>query len=203
MIDFWRSSALLLMLLNPFLVILYLVDVLDKVELKRFAEILTKAGAISIAIFAAFAGVGDFIFSDLVQARFAAFQIFGGIIFLIIGMQFVFKGVGAVELLRGDSTSITGAIVMPVLVGPGTISASVVIGKRLDLLTAIIAIAVAISISVVCMILLKEVYDFVKPRREAMIQKYTEIAGRIMALYVGTISIDMIMQGIQSWIQSF
>jgi small neutral amino acid transporter SnatA (MarC family) len=43
----------------------------------------------------------------------------------------------------------------------------------------------------------------VRPRREALIQRYIEIAGRITALVVGTIAVDMIMQGIRSWVDKF
>lgn len=204
MIEFVRAIALLLMLLNPFLVILYLVDLIEKVSFGRFVAVLVRASIISVVVFVAFATLGDFIFSDIIQARFASFQMFGGVVFLLIGVQFVFKGVGAVEVLRGDSEGITGAIVMPVLVGPGTISASVIIGKRLYLLNAAAAIGIAVGVSTIVMILLKLVYDCVKSQGyETVIHRYIEIAGRIMALYVGTISVDMIMQGMRSWIQSF
>jgi small neutral amino acid transporter SnatA (MarC family) len=40
----------------------------------------------------------------------------------------------------------------------------------------------------------------VRPRREPLIQRYIEIAGRITALYIGTVAIEMIMQGIRAWL---
>jgi small neutral amino acid transporter SnatA (MarC family) len=57
--------------------------------------------------------------------------------------------------------------------------------------------------SVVLMLLLKEVHDYVRPRSAQLIQRYVEVAGRITALYVGTISVDMIMQGLRTWIDKF
>jgi hypothetical protein len=51
--------------------------------------------------------------------------------------------------------------------------------------------------------LLKQLHDVVKPRKEAIIQRYIEIAGRVTALVVGTIAIDMIMRGIGSWASKF
>ena len=197
MTELLRSLALLLVLLNPFLVIIYLTDIVEKLEQKQFTRVLIRAGLISTAVFCCFAVLGDAVFSNIVQAEFASFQIFGGIVFLIIGLQFVFRGHAAIEILRGESQHLAGAIAMPVLIGPGTISASVIVGKHHDPLLACVAIFAAVVLSILIMILLKALHDFVRPRREPLIQRYIEIAGRITALFVGTISIQMIMQGIQ------
>ena len=122
---------------------------------------------------------------------------------MLIGIQFVFKGPNAIEILRGDSTQLAGAIAMPLLIGPGTISASILIGKRLEPLHACGAVAVALIVSILIMIILKALHDFVRPRRELLIQRYIEVAGRITALIVGTISVQMIMQGIKTWVTKF
>lgn len=203
MTDIISSSALLLMLLNPFLVVVYLIDVMQKMERRTFRHVLLRAGAISIVVFYFFAILGDTVFSEIMQVEFASFQIFGGIIFLLIGLQFVFRGPQAIEILRGESEHLAGAIAMPVLIGPGTISVSVIIGKRLDPLMAGISIFSAISISIVIILLLKSLHDIVRTRHERLIQRYIEIAGRITALYVGTVSIEMIMQGIRTWADKF
>lgn len=203
MTDFIKSSALLLVLLNPFLVVLYLVDVVEKLDRGQFARVLTHAGFIAALVFCCFAILGDAIFSSIVQAEFASFQIFGGVVFLLIGVQFVFYGPTAIEILRGRSEHLAGAIAMPVLIGPGTISASVVIGKRLDALSACIAVVAAVTIFIAVMLILKHVHDVVRPQRASLVQRYIEIAGRIMALYVGTVSVDMIMQGVRAWVQKF
>ena len=191
------------MLLNPFLVVVYLIDVMQKMERRSFRQVLLRAGTISSVVFYFFAILGDTVFSEIMQVEFASFQIFGGIVFLLIGLQFVFRGPQAIEILRGESEHLAGAIAMPVLIGPGTISVSVIIGKRLDPLMAGISIFSAISISVVIILLLKSLHDIVRTRHERLIKRYIEIAGRITALYVGTVSIEMIMQGIRTWADKF
>jgi small neutral amino acid transporter SnatA (MarC family) len=203
MAEFLKSVGLLLVLLNPFLVIVYLIDVLEKLDKKKFTVVLIRAGVISVIVFWCFALVGDAIFSDLVQAQFASFQIFGGIIFLLIGLQFVFRGPNAIEMLRGESEHLTGAIAMPVIIGPGTISASVVIGKRLPPAQACGAVLVALIVSILIMIILKLIHDFVRSKHERLIARYIEIVGRITALFVGTISVEMIMQGLMTWAHKF
>lgn len=203
MIDFIRSSALLLVLLNPFLVIIYLVDVVQKLQRRQFAFVLSRAGLIAAAVFCCFAILGDIIFARILQAEFASFQIFGGVVFLLIGIQFVFRGPTAIEILRGESQHLTGAIAMPVLIGPGTISASVIVGKRHDPVSACLIVLVAVLTSVVLMLALKAFHDFVRPRREPIVERYVEVAGRVLALYVGTVAVDMIMQGVRAWAAKF
>ncbi len=189
----------LLVLLNPFLVIIYLIDIVQKLDRRSFAKVLFRGGAIALLVFWSFVVLGDALFSDIVQLNFASFQIFGGIVFLLISVQFVFRGPQAIEVLRGESSHLAGAIAMPVLIGPGTISASVLAGKRLPPLAACLAVFVAVLISLLIMVLLKWIHDFVKPRREALVERYIEITGRITALFVGTVSVEMIMLGIRSW----
>lgn len=201
MTDLIQSATLLLILLNPFLVIIYLVDMVEKLEGKEFARILVRAGLIAGVVFCCFAVVGDAVFSRIVHAEFASFQIFGGVVLLLIGLQFVFRGPTAIEVLRGESEHLAGAVAMPVLIGPGTISASVILGKQHAPPAACIAIVTAVVTSIAIMVALKAGHDYVRPRNARLVQRYTEVAGRITALYVGTISIDMIMQGVRTWIE--
>ncbi len=201
MSELLRSTLLLLVLLNPFLVIVYLIDVVQKLDQHQFQRVLIRAGLISSITFCCFAILGDTIFSNVFQVEFASFQIFGGVIFLLIGVQFVFKGPTALELLRGESKHIAGAIAMPVLIGPGTISASVVIGKRNDILFSCAAIFLAVFLCLVTIVILKYAHDKVRTKNEKLIQRYFDLAGRITALFVGSVAIEMIMQGILSWVE--
>lgn len=203
MSDFLHSSALLLILLNPFLLIVYITDIVQNLNHRQFRRVLIRAGLIASAVFCSFAILGDAVFSDLMHAEFASFQIFGGVVFLLIGIQFVFRGPAAIEILRGESEHLAGAIAMPILIGPGSISASVIIGEKHDPITACLAVLLAVVTSTLIMLLLKSIHDFVRPRQERLVQRYIEIAGRITALFVGTVSIEMIMHGIQTWARKF
>jgi len=203
MSDFMRSAILLLGLLNPFLVIIYLVDIVEKLDLSNFVRVMFRAGLIAGAVFCCFAIVGDAIFSDLLHAEFASFQIFGGIVFLLVGVQFVFQGPKAIEILRGESEHLAGAIAMPILIGPGTISACVVIGQRHEPLMACGIAVTALAISISAIIAMKAIHDLVRPRNARLVERYIAVAGRVTALYVGTVAVDMIMRGILDWAEKF
>jgi small neutral amino acid transporter SnatA (MarC family) len=200
MSDFFNSIALLLILLNPFLVIVYLIELVQDLELKLFSSVLVRGGLIASGIHITFALLGDAVFSDLLHAEFASFQIFGGVVFLIVGINFMLRGVETIEALRGPPQHIAGSIAMPILVGPATVSASVIVGKRLSAPLAIAGVLLAVGICVVLIIALKILHDWVKPRNEILVQRYIEIAGRVTALIVGIYSIEMIMQGATVWV---
>lgn len=201
--EYAKSAALLIVLLNPFLLIIYLTDIVQKLDQRTFNRVLLRASAIATVVFCCFAILGDAVFVRYMQVEFASFQIFGGIIFLIIAVQFVFHGPTAITILNGESKYIAGAIAMPVFIGPGTISASIIIGKRLDPLPASILVALTVIVCAVTLVLLKKLHDIVVPHRAAIVQRYIEIAGRVMALIVGTIAIDMLMRGIRTWVGKF
>jgi len=197
---FISSVLLLLMLLNPFLLIIYLIDLIQDLNAREFNRVVIRAGLISSGVFAIFALLGDAIFTDLLQARFASFQVFGGVIFLLIGIQFVFAGPGALRKTRGAPEHIAGSIAMPIMIGPGTVSASILVGSRVSASLAVAGIFGAVALTVAVMLLLKRLHDFVLPRNEKLIERYIEVMGRVTALVVGTFSIEMIMQGVAGWL---
>jgi small neutral amino acid transporter SnatA (MarC family) len=197
--DIIRSVILLLVLLNPFLIIVYLIDIVKKKTAKEFSKILIRAGIISFTVFSSFAILGDTIFSHVFNASFASFQIFGGIVFLITGIQFVFNGSAAIESLRGESKHIAGAIAMPIFIGPGTISYSVIIGERLNKPNALLAIGLTVIICVSIIMLLKYLHDKIHQKKAELIEQYIDIAGRVIAMLLGTVSIELIMSGVIFW----
>lgn len=67
--------------------------------------------------------------------------------FLWIGIQSIFSGQVVLIDTHGDPEHIAGSIAMPVMIAPGTISASVLIGSSLPASRAAMAIVVAIAFS--------------------------------------------------------
>jgi small neutral amino acid transporter SnatA (MarC family) len=200
MSDLIKSSALLFILLNPFLLVVYMIDVFAKLPPETFRSVVFRAGIISSFVFAIVALLGDVLFRDILQAQFASFEVFGGIVFLLIALRFVFEGNSAIAVLRGESQHLAGAIAMPVMIGPGTIGASIVIGKRLSPFNAVMAVILAVMTSVMVIIALKYLHDYVRERNEKLVDRYIETAGRVTALVVGTFAIEMIMRGLKGWL---
>lgn len=197
---FLDSAALLFVLLNPFLMSIYLMDLIEDLDGATFRRVLARGALISGMAFTLFAWAGDAIFSRVLQVRFAAFLIFGGIVFLVVAVQYVMVGSKAIRSLRGEAEHVAGSIAMPFMIGPGTVSASILAGSRLPVTSAILAILAALLLTVVSVVILKWIHDQVKQRNEGLIQRYTDVVGRISALIIGTFAIEMILKGIDLWL---
>ena len=195
-----RSFLLLFTLLNPFLMSIYLLDLIHELETATFARVLGRGSFIAGVTFAFFAWTGDAMFSRWLQVHFASFQVFGGVVFLLIGTRFVFEGVGTIRRLRGSPEHVAGSIAMPFMIGPGTVSASVVVGARLPLIGALCVIAATMAATAGLVLVLKVAHDHLNKHNARLTERYVEVVGRISALLIGTFSVEMIMEGITKWL---
>jgi multiple antibiotic resistance protein len=199
---FIDCALLLFVLLNPFLLSIYLLDLIQELDRKTFRIALIQGAVISAFAFVVFAFAGDAIFARVLQVRFASFLVFGGIVFLVVAIRYVMVGSEAIRGLRGGSPDhIAGSIAMPFMIGPGTVSASVLAGSRLPFGWAALSIVCALAVTTVCVLVLKWIHDSVKQRYEAYVERYIDIVGRISALIIGTIAVEMILKGIDTWLE--
>jgi multiple antibiotic resistance protein len=58
----------------------------------------------------------------------------------------------------------------------------------------------ALSITVLTVLVLKILHDLVRARNERLVERYVEIVGRVSALVIGTIAVEMVLQGIDAWL---
>ena len=191
-----KASSILFVLLNPFLISIYLISLIKDLSLREFVKVMIRAHVISGIVFVIFAIMGEGIFENIFNVRFGAFLIFGGIIFLWIGIQSIFSGKVVLIDTHGNPEHIAGSVAMPFMIAPGTISASVLIGSSLPPSSATIAIVVAISFSLVSIIVFKLIHDPLKKRNERLLSRYVEVVGRVVALFTGTYAIEMIARGV-------
>jgi multiple antibiotic resistance protein len=200
---FLKSLTLFLVLFNPFLMSIYLMDLIQELDSRTFLQVLARATVISGVVFLLFAWGGERIFTDVLQISFESFLIFGGIVIFIIALQMMFMGGVALKQLRGgDASHITGSIAMPFMIGPGTISASVVTGNILPYGWAAAAIVLSLMLTIVLIMVLKHAFDVIKVRNVDLLERYIDITGRAGALLTGSIGIQMIVQGIKNLVSA-
>lgn len=196
--DFLAAYSLLFVLLNPFLLSIYLLDLIATLDGPTFARVLARGAIISGTAFCFFALTGEWLFKDVFHVRFASFLVFGGLVFLIIGLRFVFVGRQALTELRGgEPEHIAQSIALPFMIGPGTVSASVLAGVNLKAHEAAMAILCAVGSTVAIVIFLKWLHDHVRRRHERLIRRYIDVVGRISALVIGMFAVEMIFRGIE------
>lgn len=198
--SFIQSVLFLLVLINPFFVSVYLIDLIRSLEKEVFQKIIIRAMLISAAGYILFAWGGDRIFRDILQVRFAAFQLFGGIVFLLIAVRSMMFGNQVMIELRGDPEHLAGTIAMPFMIGPATVSACVLIGAQNPMWKAALGILVAVVLTTIVLLVLKSVFDRVRERNYRLIERYVDIVGRVSAIVVGTIAVEMIFRGVDRWL---
>jgi small neutral amino acid transporter SnatA (MarC family) len=200
--SFLRPTLLLFALLNPFLMSVYLLDLIEDLDARTFASVLSRASAIAGAVFVLVAWGGEAFFTDVLQVSFASFQVFGGLIFVFISARMLFVGPDAIRGMRGEAEHLAGSVAMPFMVGPGTLSASVVVGESLDFGPATLSIVLVLFSSFVLLVLFKAIHDRVRRRHARLIERYSDVVGRLSALFMGTIAVEMILVGLSRWQES-
>lgn len=195
-----RSFALFFALLNPFLLGVYMLDALRELSPAAFRRMIANGALVSLAIFSAFVVAGDSIFGSVLPARFASFQIFGGIVFLLMGIRYVLAGAAAIASFRGPARAEPGAEAFLYFVGPGTVSASVVVGGRHSISVALMIVAASVVLAVLCMGIVKFGFDRARAVRGSALDRELEILGRIAGLLVGTFAVDMILTGVSTFL---
>ncbi len=197
--DFYNSFLLLFILLNPFLMSIYLLDLIQDLSIAQFSSTLFRAGVISTTVFLLLAWIGDEFFENVFGVRYAAFLFFGGLIFLIIGIRYIFQGSEAIRKMRGDAKHLSGSIALPFMIGPGTVNASILAGTKLAFPLAFLSVVLAMALAIASLILLKYVLDYISHKNSILLERYIDIVGRLSALLIGTIAVDMCMKSIEIW----
>ncbi|MDM1243738.1 MarC family protein [Acinetobacter indicus] len=197
-----HAFALFFSLLNPFLMSIYMLGIIRNSEARVFNRALIQGSLISFVVFIIFAKTGEAFFHDVLHVRFESFQIFGGIIFLVIGYRYVFEGADTIGVMRGAPHHLAGTIAMPFMIGPGTISAAVITGIQLSLWQLVLVIFVTLFLTCSLLILMKYAHDHLQHKHSNYIDLYVDIVGRLAALLIGTIAIDMIVTGVSRIMQS-
>lgn len=196
------STILLIVLLNPFLLCIYLLDMIQEMDLRTFSRTMTSTGAVSSLIYIGFAIAGDTLFTLIFKVRYESFLMFGGVVFLLVSIRLVMSGSLALRGLRGSAPSTSDGVALPFMIGPGTISACIVAGSRLPIPMACLAIVFSVIVCIVSIIVLKWIHDMIRKRHEPLMERYMDMVGRIMALLTGTIAVDMILSGLDRWMKT-
>ncbi|WP_111886157.1 MarC family protein [Acinetobacter baumannii] len=193
---FISTFILFFSLLNPFLMSIYMIGLIRHTETRVFNKALIQGSLIAYVVFLLFAWGDEAIFNRYLNVRFESFLIFGGLIFLVIGYRYVFQGADTIGEMRGAPEHLAGTVAMPFMIGPGTISAAVVTGMSMSLLEAAIVIALVLFVSCSVLIAMKFSHDHLRYSHAKYIDRYFDIVGRLAALLIGTIAVDMIVNGV-------
>jgi multiple antibiotic resistance protein len=191
---------LMLVILNPFSQILYLKELMDDLTFGEFVSVHFKASVLSWGVFALFALVGDFLLHRVFQVHLEALQIFGGLVLMFIAYQYITVGPGSNLLFRGKIADLAPAISLPYMVGAGTLWVSIEMSNAYGPLMTFALVAGVLVINTAIVLVAKAGFHALAERGETILGKYMAILMRTMALFIGAVAVEMIINGIRALI---
>ena len=199
-----NEFILMLVILNPFAQVLYLMDLMDHFHPRVFIVIHLKATLISFMIFFLFSVIGEnYILKYVFQVRLSSLQIFGGIIMLFIAFRYIMEGSGSNILFTGDISELVPKISLPYMVGPGTLWISMLIGRTYPLHISFSMISGVLLINFIFIIFYQAIQYKLNTKKNIAIVKYFAILMRANALFIGAVAIEMLITGIRNVIIDF
>ena len=200
--EFSQSLVSFIAILNPFALALYLSNLMDELDRKQFFYVLSQASLISLVVFILFAWCGEPLLVDFLDVQPSALRVFGGVIFVIVAYQYVIQGYKATAFLRGNIDELPSSIALPYMIGAGTITQSILTGKRHAMGQTLLIIISTIVISFLIVAVFKFIRDHMSRSNERVFHRYVNIFARLNGLIIGAISIDMITTGLkQLWLR--
>jgi multiple antibiotic resistance protein len=191
-----QSVISFLAILNPFALALYLRGVMEDLAPRTFARVLLSACLISLGAFWLFSVWGELLLERLLGIRPAAMRIFGGVIFFVVGYNYVVKGFRTMEMLRGALEELPSAIALPFMIGAGTLTQSILIGKRHGALMSLAVLALGMTGTYTVVVAFNAMRHTMRGSREAVFDRYVNILVRANGLIIGAISAEMIVAGV-------
>ena len=193
-----QSLVAFLAIINPFALCLYLVGLMDDLEWEDFLRVLLRAALISLGVFIFFAWAGESVMVNVIGVKTEAMRIFGGVIFFIVGYNYVMKGYKASVVLRGELDELPSGIALPFMIGAGTITQAIIIGKAHPVWNAGGILLVGMVACVAVVILFKWIRDRLQKNHARVFSRHINTLSRLNGLLIGAISTEMVVGGLHS-----
>jgi multiple antibiotic resistance protein len=187
---FISSFVTLLALINPFQKIFLINSLQGQMSDKELRYVSIKSSITALVILLLFLTLGNVIFGFIFKIQLYSFRVTCGMVLVYSGWNALQKGVliniGKDERIQ-DIASVPIAI--PMIAGPGTITATVTFPAQYGTLITVLAVIAAIGVNLVIMLFAKNIGKFLIKLN--LMSAFVRIIGLIIA----TIGIQMIFDG--------
>lgn len=186
-----------LTLINPFALFFYLLPLKEERGLNDFIKIVLRACVITFLVYSVFALFGVQIFTDLLGINFDSFRIFGGLVLLGFALSSIVGGRKSVIATKGEMNELATQIALPFMVGAGSITMSILIGRELGNAAAVLSIGSVLALSFAIVITLALIRTSLTPTYKSGMDRMLEIVVRLNGFFVGSVGVDIIIGGIE------
>ena len=182
-----KAVIVLFIIVDPFGNIPIFMGLTENMNRVQRKKILNTATLIGFVLLLVFAFTGQEIFNIFGVSIFS-FQIAGGILLLIIAIRILVSG----ELMeKAESPESIGAvpIAMPLLVGPGAITTTILNLQDYGVLTTVLSVLIVLSLTWGILRFIDTAYKFLGKTGALII-------ARVMALIIAAIAVQYILIGV-------
>jgi len=193
--EFVSAFVTLLALINPIQKIFLMTSLQDQLTEKELRFISTKSSLTAFFILVFFLFLGNILFSFVFRVELYAFRVTCGMVLVYSGWNALQKGVLinlGKEISVRDISSVPIAI--PMIAGPGTVTAAVTFPAQYGTLLTILAIFSALCVNLVLMLFSKHI-----GRGLSRINVMSALV-RIIGLIIATIGIQMMFDGFSGFL---
>lgn len=189
--DLARAALALFIIVDPFGDIPIFVGLTDNLKDAQKKKVYNTAILVGVILLLVFAFTGKEIL-DLFQLSIYSFQIAGGILLLIIAIRILISGSMHENV---DSPESLGAvpIAIPLLVGPGAITTTILTLQADGILIATLAVLIVLSITWIILRFINRIYGFLGKTGSLVI-------ARVMALLIAAIAMQYILTGVTHFV---
>ena len=193
---FISTFVTLLALINPIQKIFLMASLQDQLTDKELKYISLKSSITAFIILIIFLSLGNVIFGYVFRVELYSFRVTCGIVLVYSGWNALQKGVLiniGKEIRIQDISSVP--IAMPMIAGPGTITAVVTFPAQYGTLVTVAAIFAALGVNLIIMLYAKSIGK--------VLTKLNVMSAlvRIIGLIIATIGIQMIFDGVTGFMK--
>lgn len=187
---------LILLVTDPIGNIPNFIGVLQHVPPEKRRMVVLREVAIAYGILLGFMFFGDHILGWLHLTQ-TSLGIAGGVILFLIALRMVFPGEAGAFGSHGTDEPFIVPLAVPLIAGPSALATVLLVGSQAPnrMLEWVGALTAAVAVSAI-------VLSFAEPIRKLLGERATAAAERLMGLILTAIAIEMLLNGVRSFVKS-
>jgi multiple antibiotic resistance protein len=182
-----QAIIALFIVVDPFGNIPIFMGLTEKLPKEKERKVYNTAVLVGVVLLLIFAFTGQEIFT-LFGISLSSFEIAGGILLLIIAMRILING-NMHEITESPESIGAVPIAMPLLVGPGAITTTILNLQTSGTVIAVLSVVIVLSIAWVILRFIDRIYRVLGKTGAVII-------ARVMALLIAAIAVQYIVNGI-------
>jgi MarC family membrane protein len=194
-VDIVSATILLILVIDPFGNMPLVISVLKHVPVPKRARVVLRECAIAYALLLAFMFGGDK-FMHLLRLSDNALAIAGGIILFLIALRMVFPHAEGIFGDTGDTGTFIVPLAVPAIAGPSALATVLLLASREPqrVFEWVTALSIAMLVTVSVMLSAQRISRWIGKRGVIAIE-------RLMGLVLTAIAVQMLLAGIERFIQ--